>query len=347
MEDKYCKIRNFQRRKQRNEHGSALIPVLALIVACSLLVTAIIAMSQLGAYTMNAHTAAQKSMYVCEGAMNRIQWLLAAERNKNPNANIQNFDYSDYSHDRFLPDGVEHEMDYHGTPVRFRITDAAAGLDFSQRYRYNLFRQMISGAGDDSEIREQFRIMQAQVNDYVDSDDVIQEDGLEESEFQEQNKLPLPRNGEIQYREELFYLPGFTALYPPDKNGRLTSIRLIPPMTNGRQQNLFSRNPSIFGVDELYLKYVCKLDDSEIAQVQEAIRLYQQERIPFDESLESTLMPKLRNITWNAGRTCTVTIENAAPEGTPARRLAATHTIQTQITGPSDGAVRYYEWMFF
>ena len=56
-------MRRTAHKRRRGESGSALIPVLALILACSMIVTAVIAMSQLNVYTMTAHVKQQKSMY--------------------------------------------------------------------------------------------------------------------------------------------------------------------------------------------------------------------------------------------------------------------------------------------
>ena len=210
-------MRRTAHKRRRGESGSALIPVLALILACSMIVTAVIAMSQLNVYTMTAHVKQQKSMYLCEGAANRIQWLVAAERNLNPNVSYDTFDYADYEYDRFLPDGVEHEMDYHGTPVKFRITDAAAGLDFSRTLRLNTLNRLKMNTATDAEFTDTMTTLDNQLRDYTDADDVVTDDGREESEFQLLGQLPLPRNAEFQYREELFFIPEFTALrYPHD-----------------------------------------------------------------------------------------------------------------------------------
>ena len=119
----YCRKARF---RDRGERGSVLIPVLAVIISCSLVVSALMALSQLGTSGMAAHTRLQRSAYLCEGALNRAQWLIAAERASSPNTSLLYFDYADSEYDRFLTDGVAHDMDYHGIPVKFIITDAAA-----------------------------------------------------------------------------------------------------------------------------------------------------------------------------------------------------------------------------
>ena len=349
-------------RVSRREQGSVLIPVLAVIVSCSLIVSALMALSQLGTSGMAAHTRLQKSAYLCEGALNRAQWLIAAERASSPNTSLLYFDYADSTYDRFLTDGVEHVMDYHGIPVKFVISDAAAGLDFSRLYRRNTVQRLAADPSADSEYLDQVEQFSELLSDYVDSDDTIVENGMESDEYLDAGRKPLPRNAELQYREELFWISGFTDLFPPDRYGRISSVRVIPPASmistsSGRNtggsstaasNSLFPQNPNLFGAGDYYLRYVCRLEEDELAQVQEAVRLYQTERIPLQDSIEGTLFTKLtNNLNWSQGQTVTVIIDPAAAGSGPSRRLAAAWTVSGSISGPTDGVVRYLEWMFF
>ena len=352
-------------KKRRSESGSALIPVLALIMACSMIVTAVIGISQLNTYTMSAHTRQQRSQYVCEGAANRIQWLVAAERTKHPNISYQTFDYGDTEYDRFLPDGVEHTMDYHGVPVKFRITDAAAGLDFSARMRNTTLNRLRMNSATDTEYQDVMEKLRDQITDYTDSNDVVSGEAFEKAEYEERNQTPLPRNATFQYREELFYLPEFMELFPPDKNGRLSAVRVIPPDsmmtiqttirnnrggTTTRRTNLFANSPNLFGAPSLYLQRVFNLEDGELEELKEGIRLYQQEKVKLSDAIDSTLFQKIRRssyLTWTPGNVYTVEIEPyAGEEKMPAKRLVFTWTGVNQLK-PADNIVRYLEWMFY
>lgn len=354
------KRRRGMRKRRERESGSALIPVLALIFACSMIVSAVITLSQTGAYTMATHLKLQKSMYLCEGMLNRVQWLITAERARGTNTSMRDFDYADYSYDRFLPDGVVHEADYHGTPMRFTITDAAAGLDFSSRFRRTTLAALTQDASADSTYLDAVQTLQERIGDYVDADDATVGDSLEEDDFAQENKRPLPRNAEFQYREELFFIPGFTDLFPPDRDGRLSGIRIVVPETlavirtqtqvQGRLQTrtspLLPQTPNIFGAGDLYLKNALRLEDDELAIVKEAILNYQNDRIPFSDSLESTLMLKLNSLSWTASGTYAIRIEGGEGAG-PVRRLAAAYTAPDNPSGPSDSVIRFLEWIFF
>ena len=329
-----CRVR--LRIRGRGEEGSVLIPVLAVIVSCSLIVSALMALSQLGTSGMAAHTRLQKSAYLCEGALNRAQWLISAERASSPNTSLLYFDYADSAYDRFLTDGVEHVMDYHGIPVKFVLTDAAAGLDFSRLYRRTTLRRLAADPSADSAYLDQVEQFSELLSDYVDSDDTVAEDGMESADYEDSGRKPLPRNAELQYREELFWVPGFTDLFPPDRYGRISSVRVIPPNSmisssagrntggSSSSSSLFTQNPNLFGAGDYYLRYVCKLEEDELEQVREAIRLYQTERIPLQDTIEGTLFTRLMtNLNWSQGQAVTVVVDPAAAGSGPSRRLAA------------------------
>lgn len=341
-----------------------------------MIVSAIIALSQIDAYSMVTHLKLQKSMYICEGMLNRVQWLIIAERARHAQTSINDFDYEDYAYDRFLPDGVVHEMDYHGTPMRFTITDAAAGLDSAPSSIRSTILYLTRNQSSGQSYLEAMRLLRERLNDYLDPDDVTAGDGMEKDDFEQENRKPLPRNGSLQYREEFFFIPGFTDLFPPDKDGRISAFRIIIPqrlatvqtgfstptpqpgnpgivrmrLSTSRRQNTAARVPheqSIFGISNYYLKNVIQLEDNEIELVNEAVKKYQNERIPFSDSLESTLMLKLKPyLLWTASGSYVIRIEGAKGTG-PMRRLSAAYTSPENPAGPSDGVIRYFEWLFF
>ena len=120
--------------KQSSQSGAALGAAVCFIFSATLLTMSVLALSKYNSFTVRPHIELQKSFYLCEGAANRIQWLIAADRQEHPGTNLNQFDYSEYDYDRYLADGVKHVMDYHGTNVEFSITDARSGFDFSSNH---------------------------------------------------------------------------------------------------------------------------------------------------------------------------------------------------------------------
>lgn len=370
------------RRRKRAESGAALLPVLCLIFSASLLVMGMLAMSQYSAWTSASQTGLQHSMYLLEGAANRIQWLVSAERNQHPSIRFDSFDYSDDSYDHYLPDGLPHSIDYYGTTLRFTLHDTAGGLDFSSSSWQRTLQRLKLHSETDSEFIDSLDRLSAILSDYSDSNDDTRTDGREITEYEQSAMEPLPRNSAWLWREELFYIPEFTALFPPDRYGRLSSIRLIPPENvlntiaslastvvstegnspggggnsggGGRGSRQSSNNslrmngnPSIFNAPDIYFKSVCGLEDSEIESVRAALKAYRTDRTPLNSSLDTLLLGKLSSgLTWQPGRLYTALVEMAGEENRVGYRLVFSFAA-AGVEGVEDDLVRYLEWMFF
>ena len=93
---------------QKKERGSALVAVLGLIFTAGVLCAAIIALSRTGTFEIMPHVSRQRSMYILEGAGNRIQWLLAADRYLNSDVTLGELDYEEFDYERYVADGVAH-----------------------------------------------------------------------------------------------------------------------------------------------------------------------------------------------------------------------------------------------
>ena len=353
------------RNERSSESGSALVAVLCLVFMAGLLAGAVLAMSKYGSFTMAAHLALQKSMYVNEGAAARIQDLIAADRSLYANVQLGETEYADYDTDRFFADGVIHVMDYYGTPVEFTITDARSGFDLSAA-QYNSTLTNVAGSDQlDTELYDTTERLKARIADYVDADDTVTTDGFEEADYDAFGMSPLPRNAAMQFREELAWIPGVTEMFPADGSGRLSALRLIPPdgmtIPNG--------SPSIFTADRLLLQTYCQgLEDEEIEQVLAALEVYRRERILLSDQLDALLTPRLNGLSWEESGIYTVTVgprmtqlpetiaaadagESAVSAvGLPAQRSPSTRLTFTypgfDSSGPSDNKVQYLEWMF-
>ena len=83
--------------KMKQESGSALIAAVFFILSATLLTMAVLAMSKFNTFTIRPHTDLQRSFYINEGAANRIQWLIAADRGLHPVANPGEEDYSEFT----------------------------------------------------------------------------------------------------------------------------------------------------------------------------------------------------------------------------------------------------------
>ena len=329
--------------KMKRESGSALIAAVFFILGATLLTMSVLAMSKFNTFTIRPHTDLQRRFYTNEGAANRIQWLIAADRGLHPNANPGEEDYSEYEYDRYLADGVTHTIDYYGTEIEFTITDARSGFDFSPRGWRSTLNRIKRRWNTDTELAEKLENLNDLLSDYTDSNDIVDGgngNGKEAAEYESENRMPLPRNAAMQFREELFYIDGFTDLFPSDKHGRLSSIRLIPP---GNMVNL-TGNPSVFTADKFQLMVYCDMEEEEAETALEALEVYRTERIKLSDQLGADLLPKLRRLSWRESGNYTVDMKPKA--GTIGKRLTFSYP-GFSATGPQNDTVRYMQWIFY
>ena len=330
--------------RRDKENGSALVAVLCLIFTAGILTTATISISKAGAFDVNSHLEMQRSLYIAEGAGNRIQWLLAADRYNYPGEVLGYTDYGEYDFDRYIADGVLHKMDYYGTPIQFTITDALSGMDFSGTNYRNALTMLTNGFITDSDWAEKIEKLRAKLDDYTDSDDNVSEDGMESGEYEELLSSPLPRNDGFQFREELLYIDGFREIVPLDKYGRLSRVRLIPPANT--VNNRRASRPNLFTADLLTLRTYGNLTDEEAQQVLEALQEWKENRTLLTDSLDPLLIESLSNFSGEESGYYTVIIEPDSSKPRPFRRLVQSYEGFT-ISGPPNQTLRYLEWMVF
>ena len=334
-------------RPKRKEQGSALIAALCLIFMAGMLTGSVLALSRIATFDVRAHIELQRSAYINEGVANRIQFLLAADRNVNPSSTqLGELDYEEFEYDRYTADGVPHIIDYHGTEVQVVIQDAAAGFNLNSGSYRNTLRSIVSALElDDSEISEKMETLTERITDYLDTDDDMSGDnGMEADDYESENQAPLPRNGTLRYREELLFIPGFSEFFKPDKYGMLSSVRLIAPYgLNDISRN--SSNPNFFTADRFMLKVQGRLEDEEIDEVIAARDEWLKEKTKLSEQLDGLLLNRLRSrFSFNESGYFTIRIESPEKSKRPSRRLIFTYPA-FEITGPQNDMVRYYDWL--
>lgn len=325
------------------ESGAALISVLCLIFTAGILTAATLALSKSVGFNVTAHVKLQRSMLTAEGVANRVQWLIAADRELySSSEKLGDTVYDDYDYDRYLADRTPHTLDYYGEEVRYTITDARSGVDLTSSAYSSALNSLAKNRDDEADWSESLTALRSQIADYIDSNsDTNGEDGLEEPNYDEMGMRPLPRNAAMQFREELLYLPAFRDLFTTDRHGRLSGVRLIPP------ENTVSLagTPSLLTASDDMLKSYCGLEDGEVTEVREAIDAWLKERTPLGDTLDTEILSKLNALSRLESGSYTVTVEASPEKKRPFKRLTFTFTA-FPISGPEDEKVRYLEWMF-
>ncbi len=331
------------KKRKLYRHNAALVAVLCLIFSAGLLTAVTLALSQTGTFSVASHIELQRSMLVAEGAAARIQYLLAADRNLHPDDKPGEVDYTTFDYDRYMADGVTHTIDYYGEKISFTVLDAVSGWDMSGA-GYETVLAGISGqddAGDD----QIYLVEQVthRLGDYLDSDDDIRDYGMEVTDYEDQGFAPLPRNAPMQFREELLYIEGFTELFPLDGNGRLSSIRLIPPESTS---DLSDDKMNLFAADRRTIELVCDLTEDELDRAMDALERWKNDKELLSDTLDDELLAKLKGsfATQESGA-YTVIIQAPAEHSRPFRKLVFSYS-GFEISGPEGQVINYMEWNF-
>ena len=317
-----------QNREQ--EHGIALITVLALISSIGILVASAVAISQYSTAETDTFSSLLRSSLEAESVANRTLCLLLADRAK----------YSDRklglkggeSEKRFLADGTEHFFVLDNRNIKVRIFDGIAGLDLSGR---NPGRQL---KYSDSERNERYEQLAAQLEDYVDSDDLVKAGGMEAQHYRDAGIPVLPRNRPVQFREELLWLQNMKEIYPPSDSGLFDAVRLIPP----EKMRALTGRPSLYATPISVISERCQLTDEESLELQRALILWQSEQTPLADILSPGLLGRLEmNFSTRESGVYTIRVDTSSQEN-PGRRLSVTIR---PIAG--DRNFEYYEFFYY
>ena len=331
-------------RKNNGEKGSALLAVLVLVFTGGLITALMMAIGNSGTFEVASHVEQQRSMFTAEGVAQRVQWLISADRYLHGSETLGETDYEEYEYERFIADGTPHVIDYYGQAVKVVIEDARQGRRMDgNEYRRSLDSLKV-GMADEEDYMELVDNLKDKITDYIDTNDDVSNEGMEESDYEAEDMKPLPRNGAFQFREELLYIPGFRELFPVDKDGLLSSVRLIPP----ENTTTISGNPSLLTATRQEIMNYCNIDDEdELESIMEAIREWKTEKVPLsDGSLDPLLLGRLNNLSRRESGVYTVRISADESSRRPFKRLIFSFQA-SPVAGPSDKIIQYLQWMFY
>ena len=323
------------------ENGSALVAVLCLLLTGGIITAAVLSLSKVGTFTVYAHIERQKSMFVAEGVATRVQFLYAADLQLHTSEKLGETDYTEYDYDRFLCDGVKHVIDYYGQKVQFTITDTIGGEDVAQDISATLNKFV--NEDTDADVQETVTKFGNYLRDYIDTDDTARDDSWEATDYEDAGLKPLPRNSALQFREELTLIPEFLKLYPMDKDGRMSHIRLIPP--SGSPET--TGKPTLFTATPRMIQNYCGIEEEKVPEVMDALKAWKNERTLLSDTLDEEILDKLKsNLATTESGLLTVNIEAPDEEKRPFSRLVFSFPA-FKIAGPENQLIEYLEWNFY
>jgi len=286
-----------------------LILVLGVLAVVGVMAAHVALVSETTAREAAVAATRSELRYACESAIDRAFWLLLVDRAVYRNRDLGRLptERETAEEEVWMTDGRRHEFKVMDLTVHVAHCDADAGLDFSAPDAAQKLRTVL--LSEQEERQEQIDSFLDILSDYVDTDDLEHLNGKEQPDYAAEGLPDLPRNGVIQFREEVYWLEGVREtlsgadpLETPSKAAPLDdrAVRLIPPKGFGFQQasrgrrSSASARPSFFSSPPSLIRQLANLTDSELTSVLEARGRWQTEGEPLEDNLDPGLVARLR-----------------------------------------------------
>ena len=317
------------------DRGSALIVVLSVVAVLALMVAHITVSSEVAA--REAKVAAERSRlkYVAESASERAFWMLLVDRRKQSNRSlgVTPAEAEGEQEESWMAAGRAHSIAVGDRRAEVRILDADRGLDVSGQNPSAALRTFLLGDNPDFETTTVVERFLDVLLDYIDSGDgdLARLNGRERPDYQAEGWPDLPRNGPLQFREELLWTGAVADLLTVVGENLavedvMSGVRLIPP--TGRT---FPRNskPSFFSASSLLLQRRANLSAEELTQVLAARQAWQDGKEDLFASLAPDLASRLRQqFAFSESGVVTLVATAWAEDGEMRRDLEVTRECQ-------------------
>ena len=278
--------------------GVALVIVLGVLSVITVMALHVTTTSEVAA--LEAKVLADRGLlkYAAESAADRAFWLLLTDK-RNPDRALAPEELADVAPED-LPweiNGAAHTLDVGDVRVEVETPDAnRGGLVLSGKgWLGKLQGELARMTADDDERREALDLFLDVLKDYVDRGDEVHPRGKERPDYETEGYPSLPRNGELQYREEALWLEGLSDAIPrmAAENPALLDrdlIRLIPPAG----VNFPSKGkPSIYSAKLLNTALRGNLSTDEAREIEEAILRSRAGTETLEELLDPYLLSKV------------------------------------------------------
>lgn len=252
------------------ERGIALIAVLGTLAVLSMVAAAVVASSQTGRMMTSGAVRRMAAVYAEESAAVITIWRIADDRAKN----------ADRTSGIVTEDGERFQADNRSHTVgdcTVRICDANSGQSVSGADLTGVFSYLKVRHVSEPAMLTALDNFTNRISDYVDSDDFLRPNSCERADYELSKKPRLPRNGVLQYREELLWIPGGEAFFDADESGVLSMFNQVG-VSGGR--------PHLLSAPLRLIQDKCGFDANEIASVKDGIAQITENGTAFDEAFK-------------------------------------------------------------
>lgn len=272
------------KRNTSGERGMALMMVLGVLATALVLISHLMLIAQV--VSKEAYAVSTKGLmrYQAESAADTAFWMHLTDRRLFSNRTLGQTDDDDFRISEDFPpwmlDGRPHEFDDGRCIVYLNSGENGIRVDDLSSLKDGL------SAVDDADYINDIDMLMDAYKDYTDSDDLINLNGYEVDDYAADGFLTLPRNGAMEFKAELYWLPGWNDVVTGE-------IATLPPMQISYK---YSSKDSIFNATP---ERICQLMDidiesSDYQEIEEALRLWREEGTPLEDTLAGELMMELQ-----------------------------------------------------
>ena len=276
----------------------ALVMVLGVIVVLELMALHLVVISEVTALEAKVVADRTQLKYAAESGVDRAYWMLLQNLSEpsveSSETSLSESDLDDLS--SWKTDARPHELEAMGFRVQVTLSDASAGLDVSGKNpRANLESLLITGEPD-QEVESVQEFLDV-LTDYVDARNGRSLHGKEQEDYEDDGVLAFPRDGPLQFREEMFWIDGLQESLPGVVLDR-RFFQIVPPeglefttsSSRSRRTSTSSSSgskPSFLSSSLSLIQFLVDLDEAEMELVIEARQRWLADGISVEETLAS------------------------------------------------------------
>jgi hypothetical protein len=200
--------------KYHDERGLALIIVLGVVSLFSVLSAMLIGSSKVAGISSKVNVDRSRAKYAAESATAFTQWMVMNYNFNNPSRDTV---LDDPAEEPWWADSSEHYLEMvDGIIAKVKIFDVNRGWNIKQLADERT-KTLQNYAAEDDELQEKLTEFFAVFNDYVDKDNRNRSHptyGMENEDYESIGLENFPRNNEIQFREEMYWVKNVECLVP-------------------------------------------------------------------------------------------------------------------------------------
>jgi hypothetical protein len=258
-----------------HEDGLALIVVLGFIAVMAVLAAHLTVSSEVIAREAKVASERGALRSAAESGVERAFWLHVVDRRDYRFRRLDVIDTAVMTdEERWLADGAAHSVVWDRPTTAVRVLDADRGIDLAGPRPDVALRKVLLEGDVSLDYQDAVGAFLDVLMDYVDrgDGDLTRLYGKERDAYEAEGVPRMPRNGPLEFREEILWIDGLTDVFEWDDredslDGLLETFRIVPPAGRG-----FSRNtkPSFFSASPSLITRLSGLTDDELAEVLEA-----------------------------------------------------------------------------